>query len=47
MRLGQPPQGGRRQVQGLIPTDTLPARVWIPLGAGASHWVQEPLGVID
>src|SRR6516164_7043845 len=34
IRIGQTPEGGRREVECLIPTDALPARVGIPFGAG-------------
>src|SRR5215471_14770772 len=47
IRIGQTPEGGCRQVQGLVPTDALPTRVGITLGPGAPHRVQEPLWVID
>jgi hypothetical protein len=45
--LSQTPQGGRRQVQGLVPTEALPPGIRIALGAGTPHGVQETLGVVD
>src|SRR5262249_23897453 len=47
IRISETPEIGGREVQRLLPTYTLPSRVGVPLGAGASHRVEEPLRVID